>query len=161
LDKDGDGKLDAEELKGSPGLLAARGRIDGDGDGQITAEELQKRFEKYLVHKIGAIAFVGSVTNAGEPVSGAEVALEPEPFFEGVLSPASGLTDQAGFFRVQVPGLEVPGAQPGIYRVRVSKKDPNGQELIPARFNRESVVGVEVAADSEIANTGLEIDLSK
>jgi len=43
----------------------------------------------------------------------------------------------------------VPGANPGIYLVKISKM-VNGQETIPPKFNEQSVIGYEV--QSQLAN---------
>ena len=39
------------------------------------------------------------------------------------------------------------GVHLGFYRVEISKKGADGKELIPARYNTESELGIEVARD--------------
>jgi hypothetical protein len=36
------------------------------------------------------------------------------------------------------------GCHPGIYRVRITKNGSNGQEMLPARYNDQSRLGIEV-----------------
>jgi hypothetical protein len=47
--------------------------------------------------------------------------------------------------------------QPGVYRIEISKKGQSGKELVPARYNTASELGVEVANDT--LRGGLNVEL--
>ncbi|MCS7239556.1 MAG: hypothetical protein NZ899_15015 [Thermoguttaceae bacterium] len=161
FDRNGNGALESEEIIRCPGLVDAKDRIDTDGDGKLTLEELTKRFGQYVAEGIGVISFVGTVYFNNQPVEGARVTLEPEEFWHGGLRAAEGVTDSAGHFRVKTLGLDVDGAQPGIYRIRVSKTAVDGKEIIPTYYNTESHLGAEIAVDSKVALEGLEIRIAQ
>jgi hypothetical protein len=92
------------------------------------------------------------VTLDGQPLVGAEVVFEPEEFLGEEIKTAAGKTNQFGDAAPTIPPEERPdptlpgGAHFGLYRVRISKVT-NGRELIPARYNKESILGQEVSYD--------------
>ncbi|MDZ7618492.1 MAG: EF-hand domain-containing protein, partial [Patescibacteria group bacterium] len=47
-DKDGNGKLDAQELASSPALQLALPRMDTDGDGALSADEIAARVAQWF-----------------------------------------------------------------------------------------------------------------
>jgi len=160
LDADSNGTLTEPELEKSPGLRHALPRMDLNADKALTTEEIAGRIQEYLRQKIGAISFVGTVVLDGKPLAGAEVNFVPEEFLRLALQPCKVTTDASGQFRPQAPGLDVPGLPPGIYRIVISKKDVQGTELVPARYNTETTLGVEVAMDSPVVGQGLDLQLS-
>jgi hypothetical protein len=140
-DKNHDGFLDARELESCPALKAALKRLDTDHDGRLSRDEILARLQEFADSDVGLYVTTVKVEQDGKPVAGANVEFEPEPFLGGAIKPAQGMTDAGGrcFPRVQP---DVPGCQFGFYRVRISKKDSSGNELIPPRY--ESTLGAEV-----------------
>ena len=89
---------------------------------------------------------------------GASVTFEPEPFLGDEIQRAVAKTDMFGTGGPSIPKelrpdpTTPPGIQFGLYRVKVSKV-VGGKELIPRRYNEETILGQEAAPDvSEIAN---------
>jgi hypothetical protein len=73
--------------------------------------------------------------------------LEPEKFLGSGVKPASGVTDRDGSAALKAEGQDLPGVQFGFYRVRISKKDGQGRETLPARYNTQTTLGCEIAPD--------------
>lgn len=148
LDKDGDAKLNRDELSGSPGLLASVSIFDSDGDGQISRAELADGLQQWRDEKTGLVSLHCEVTWKGRPLQGATVRMIPEPFFEGAIAPASGETDAAGQAQMSCDSEHLPEAlkslravQPGIYRVEVT----HPQIDLPAKYNTNTQLGRSVS----------------
>jgi hypothetical protein len=45
--------------------------------------------------------------------------------------------------------VAVRGCHLGVYRVRISKKDAQGRETVPARYNTQTQLGIEVGPAME------------
>ena len=84
----------------------------------------------------------------------------PERFMGPAVKPARATTDPGGDFRLKTEGIKLIGAQPGIFRIAISKKDESGNETIPARYNTETTLGVELGYGSPASNRGLELELT-
>lgn len=151
-DANGDGVLSGEELDGAPGLKAAMKNLDADGDGQINAEDIADRIRAWEEQRVGLMSITAEVTMNGQPLSGATVTLEPEPFLGDAVKTAVGETGMAGTFRPRVPKEQrpspdsPPGIQAGFFRVKISKQQ-GGKEMIPAQYNSETTLGLQVAKD--------------
>lgn len=161
-DKNGDSLLEAEELKACPGLQSCAKWVDVDGDGKLSAEEIAARVRAYVEKRVGLMSFHITVSRGGKPLEGAEVVLDPEPFLGTVLRQARGASRPDGTVVFSVEGSDQPGVEPGMYRVRVSKKDGSGAESLPPRFNTETVLGVEansamLSDDEHRATRGLRL----
>jgi hypothetical protein len=148
-DRNGDGLLDAAELDRCPALKSCLKDLDKNGDGRLSADEIAERLQAYQQSQVGLQAFACQVTLDGRPLAGATITFVPEPFLGPALRPASGVSDSRGLARLQESGAELPGVPCGLFRVEVSKKDAGGRELVPARYNTQSVLGQEVAPDAE------------
>jgi hypothetical protein len=145
-DTNKDGALDARELEACPGLQSAMKRIDKNNDGRLTADEIADRITYH--QQEGTASGVGvEVTLDGRTLPGASVTLVPEKFQGPSFKPVSAVTDGIG-----TGALEADGSGEliplGFYRVVVSKKGAQGQELIPARYNTNTVLGQEIAPDA-------------
>ena len=157
-DEDDDGILSSKELEASPGLAYAAERADDDGDGGLSKSEIEAMVEAWREESVGLMTLRCNVTVGRRALAGATITLEPEPFLEGKIEPAFGLTDEFGDAYLTVPKEKrpvpdsPPGVQLGIYRVKISKKE-NGRETISAKYNSETTLGQEVAfGDPGVAN---------
>ena len=148
-DSNGDGKLDAKELEKSPALAALLRTVKSHEAGHadvLTAEDIAARVEAWK--KNGGVLFSSRmrVTLDGKPLEGAVVSLEPEPYLGPAYQPSSGTTNKSGYAYLSVTVEGYQGLYPGLYTVRVSKK-VEGKETLPACYNEQSTLGLEVAAD--------------
>jgi hypothetical protein len=151
LDKNTDGKLDAEELAASPGLAAGARYIDADQDKNLTREELATRFERYRALRVGLRSPSFRVTYRGRPVSGATLDFIPEAWLEGLVEPARGTTDAAGLVMPQAEGQSLPGMRIGYYRVKVTSP----QTKIPAKYAADdSPLGADVSLGDDASSYG-------
>ena len=154
LDTDGDGVIGGGELAAAAGLgmVAEQGVLDVDKDGRVSPEEIAARVEAWQAQEAGLIAVRCHVRLNGQPVPGATVTFEPMPFLGNELKVAEGVTNPFGRASVSIPKASrptsetPPGVQLGLYHVRISKLE-QGQELLPARYNTESILGQEVSYD--------------
>ena len=148
-DTDGDGKLDTTELERCPALLMALPLADTDGDGKLSADEIAARVEAWFAFGTIMMDAAPLVTLDGQPLEGAEVVFEPEEFLGEGFTECRGVTDASGRAAVSGAHAQYPGVYVGAYRVRISKV-VDGRETLPARYNTESELGVEVAEDHGI-----------
>ena len=134
-----------------------------DPQRQLSFEELRARLQLYIDARVAIHTFPILVTKGGQPLVGATVKLFPEEFLAAVIEPAEGVTDDAGhvFPSIAVdPELRARGTQgfrSGVYRVEVSKVDDDGKELIPARYNVDSDLGLEIKMEEHMET--IRIDL--
>jgi hypothetical protein len=156
-DANHDGSLDAAELSKWPGLRAAIPLIDANKNSKIDQEELTAHLANYQLSKIGLQSLTCIVTVAGKPLDGAVVEFHPEEFMQGILKSTRATTnnDGAGFVLPIEKGL--PGIQPGIYRVTISKKSGD-RELLPKRYNAETELGFVVSSASGGAPAQFKLD---
>ncbi len=162
-DKNGDGFIAGEELDLSPAIKSAMQRVDVNGDGQVSAEEVQGIIENWLNDVVVVMAVRCEVTLDDEPLDGATVTFDPEPFLGNVLPTATGVTAGGKAKMVvpqeqrQDPTLAHPNI--GMYLVRISKIE-GGQELIPARYNTNTTLGIEVARRAVWMPSSVKFDLT-
>jgi len=153
-DANKDGLLDAKELERCPSLKQALDSIDRNGDKRLSAEEIAARIQSYQDSQVGLMATGCHVSMDGKPLSGATVTYVPEKFMGSSIRPASGTSDEHGAVALVVAGERLPGVQPGLYRVEISKKDAGGQEMIPARYNQNTSLGIEVTPRKKSRGAG-------
>jgi len=147
-DGDGDGMIGGEELAKVPAFKSALKRIDTDGDGKVSAAEIEDRLAVWLNSKLALTRVVAVVRQNGRPLVDAEVTFVPESFLGSEVKSAKGTTDATGTAYVKISDHpDERGVHLGFYRVEVSKKKPDGTEAIPARYNANTEIGVEVAPD--------------
>jgi len=143
-DTNHDGYLDAKELERCPALKHSLESMDQNNDKRLSADEIAGRIKVYQESEV-ALKHVGcSVLLDNKPLEGATVTYVPEKFMGSSIKPASGVSDARGYVTLLVEGEKLPGVQPGLYRVQVSKKNASGQETIPARYNQDTILGAEV-----------------
>jgi hypothetical protein len=152
FDKNNDETLDETELKAAPGLQASMATLDGDKDGTVSAQEITDRINAWAATGIGLTTASPLVTLDGQPLAGAKVTFEPEPFLADYLKTATGETNDMGTVSVTIPKEQrepadaPPGLTLGFYRVRISK-EVGGKETIPAVYNTETTLGQQIAPD--------------
>ena len=165
FDTDKDGKLSGKELDKCPGLKAActppattcRPSIRR-GTGEITAEMITDRIRAWQASRLGRMSLRCMVTHNGRPLEGATVKFVPEPFLGPNMPTATGLTDQNGVAMLTIPTGEnggPPGVPPGFFRVEITKAGLK----IPAKYNKETIFGQEVAIDAPAIRSGIKFDL--
>jgi hypothetical protein len=155
-DANKDGALDAKELEACPGLQGALKRGDKNNDGRLSADEIAERltyFQQGMQMDVGVV-----VTLDGRPLSGATVTLVPEKLMGSTVKPASAVTDQDGGGTFMTEGDTGAPVAPGYYRVQVSK-NVNGKEVVPAKYNTQTVLGQEVVPDAEGRGTSATVRL--
>jgi hypothetical protein len=147
-DTDKNGGLDAKELEQCPALKAALKRIDKDNDGRVTSDELVQRLT-YFQREGPEMATTAEVTFDGEPLAGASITFVPEKFLGPTFKTARAVTNAAGAAQLKLEGTDSMAIPLGYYRVEVSKKNAQGKELLPARYNAKTILGEEVTPDSQ------------
>ena len=147
-DANGDGSIDGDELKKVPALKTSMARADKNRDGKITAEEIDERIAAWKKSGLAIMRVTAVVRQNGQPLGDAAVTFVPEEFLGDVVKPATGVTDATGSAVMQISSApDERGVQLGYYRIRISKKGANGQELIPSQYNAETESGVEVTPE--------------
>jgi hypothetical protein len=143
-DTNHDGYLDAKEVERCPALKYRFETMDVNGDHRLSAQEIAGWIQVYADSEIALKSILCSVQLDGRPLQGATVSYVPEKFMGSSIKPAAGVSDERGGVHLTLPGEKIPGVQPGFYRVQISKKNANGQEMIPARYNQDTTLGAEI-----------------
>jgi hypothetical protein len=146
-DTNQDGYLDEGELARCPALKNSLEIIDKDGDHRLSADEIADRIAAHQASRVGLAAVVCQVMLDNKPLADVTVSFIPENFMGPNIRAASGTTDANGLASLQVQGKRLPGAHLGFFRVEVSKKNAEGIETIPAKYNANTVLGQEIAPD--------------
>jgi beta-lactamase regulating signal transducer with metallopeptidase domain len=147
-DANRDGKISGPELDYNALVLkAALDTIDTNRDNAISADEIAARIKAWQDSKVGLIGSITcQVVRDGKPVEGAEVKFVPDNFLGENMKTAYGITGRDGIanMSIKVQGPDnVPGVMPGFYSVEITKPG----EDIPAKYNSQTIFGVEIAPD--------------
>lgn len=151
-DANRDGIIAGGELEASPSLKASLTRFDANQDGGISAAEIAERINAWKAMKTGLASVRCQVTLDGKPLSGAALDFVPEAFLGEHIKPARGTVNQFGDAAPTVSDADKPdpklpgGVHFGLFTVKVSKPS-GGKEVIPARYNVQSTLGLEVSYD--------------
>ena len=142
VDADDDGFLTATELKVTPGLLSALVDLDEDKDRKLSRDEIFNRFMLYVDSRVGLQGLSCTVTLNGQPLRDGQIKLVPEPFMAEYIEPAAGevINVDTGYAEIST-GPELPGVQPGIYRVEITSPSVD----ISPNYNEQTIYGIEVA----------------
>ena len=159
-DTDKNGALSRSELAASPPLQECFARSHRNEKDEISADELKSTLRRVFDPKTAVVSASCLVKRNGQPLSGANVKFVPLPEFKNSLPAATGQTDANGFARLAAPTEELPSQAPnvalmtpGFYLVEITH--PSVQ--IPEKYNRQTVLGKEVSADTVYG--GLAVDL--
>ena len=153
-DRDQNGLLNDAEFSNAFRALAAT--ADENDDAKLSVAEITQRLQEHVDDRVGLQDIGGIVTLNNRPLLDAVVTFTHDPAFEGVLTEARGTTDAVGFVQLSHADSELPGVKPGLYRIEVSKIE-QGRELVPARFNKQSQLGIEVGLN--VTQGGWKLDL--
>ncbi|HET6576642.1 MAG TPA: hypothetical protein VFG68_23795 [Fimbriiglobus sp.] len=145
-DANKDGALDAKELEACPGLLSALKRADKNKDGRLTADEIAERLAYFQQAGMQLDVNV-EVALDGRPLAGATVTLVPEKIMGSTTRSASAVTDQEGTGYLTTEGDTGDPVAPGYYRIKVSKT-VQGREVVPPKYNAQTVLGQEIVPDA-------------
>jgi hypothetical protein len=145
LDKDGNGQLSDAELKAAPGLAAAKDHYDSDHSGALSPEEIAAGIRRWSEGQVGAAAVAYMVQLDGRPLPGAQVKAVPEPFLGDALKPATGIDGYLAVAPEDRPANapKLPLIMPGLYRIEITHPAAS----IPAKYNSQTTLGLEVSAD--------------
>jgi len=149
-DSNTDGAIDETEAEASPGLVAAFASIDTDGDKQLTEQEIASRVNYYKSAPTIISQGEVKVFYKNKPVEGATVTMEPEPFLGEAFKICEGVTNYNGVASIKGHDAAFPGIYLGFYRVRISRVNDKGKELLPTKFNEESTLGYESTDDQNM-----------
>ncbi len=134
-DKNGDGTLDAKELKASPPLMELLQNLKAKSPGHpdsLTAADIAGRLGEWIKTPAILLPATPTIYLDGKPLEGATVTYEPEPFLGSSYHSHQGQTNVAGAAVLDAELKDFPnGIYVGLYRIRISKK-VNGKETIPA-----------------------------
>jgi hypothetical protein len=145
LDKDANGQLSEAELQAAPGLLSAKERYDADHSGALSQEEIAAGIRRWSEGKFGAAAVAYTVQLDGRPLPGAQVKAIPEAFLGDAIKPATGVEGYLAVAPEDRPpnAPKLPLILPGLYRIEITH--PTAK--IPAKYNSQTTLGLEVSAD--------------
>lgn len=151
-DANKDGGLDAEELAKCPGLLAAQDQIAKDANGRLTESTIAARLKAHQASEHVVKLFPCKVLLDEEPLADATITLLPEQFLGPTFKVAVGVTSREGDAVVsteEVKAKGFSGVYCGLYRVQITCPDAAGKDRLPAKYNTETTLGLEVAPDAE------------
>lgn len=137
-DKDGDGKLSADELKACPSMLYSLKSIDSNADGSIDANEIKARIQAWIDMKVALtcpiVKFQAKNGKLAKDVIGKNVTLTPDPMMGDLLKTTDPIAvDENGQCNPSTPGNQdgLGGMSYGFYNVKIdgAKYDNLGVEI--------------------------------
>jgi hypothetical protein len=147
-DTNHNGKIDGSELDKCPALKASMSRLDTNHDNAISAEEIAERIKFWRDSDSGRRTIRITILHNGAPLTDADVKIVPEKFLGPNAKTATGKTTAGGSLSAS-DGLEgkdyVAGFGPGFYRVEITKPG----EKIPAKYNTDTILGLNNSIDSD------------
>ena len=161
-DRDGSRTLDDGELAAVPGMAKYKQLYDTDQDKTVSAEEIEARFRTWKDQALGLRELLVVVTLDGKPLADATVRFIPEPYLGPNVKAATGETDHQGVASVSVSlddlperfrRLQVRAIMGGTYKVEVT----HPTRELPSKYNRETILGEEVALDTVRAMATVEL----
>jgi hypothetical protein len=152
-DKNGDGAIAKDEAVAVPSLKAEFDKYDANKDGKLDHSEIEARIASWTARGAKVVNITFFVKLDGRPLEGAKVVLEPEPFMGDVLAIGESGVSASGACGPTVPqellSKQVPvGMFSGLYRIKIT----HPQNQVPAKYNEQTELGVEVAPDYDFFN---------
>ncbi|RIK81814.1 MAG: hypothetical protein DCC67_07880 [Planctomycetota bacterium] len=152
-DKNGDAGISKDEAQVAPSLNAEFDKYDADKDGKLVADEIKARIDSWTAQGAKVVPISFYVKMDGRPLAGAKVVLEPEPFMGDVLASAESMVSASGACGPTVPkellSKEITvGMFCGLYRMNIT----HPEKSIPAKYNEQTELGLEVAPDYDFFN---------
>ncbi len=151
FDRDGDGKLSKAEWSTSGALLAIAERCDINKDGMLDIDEIRSGIENWQENAIGPRSLPFSVRLDNRPLEGAVVRLVPATFMGAGIPPAAAETSSGGGGQLAMAEADrprnapnMPLVQPGLYSVEIT----HPSKKIPAKYNTQTTLGIEVTSSS-------------
>jgi hypothetical protein len=153
-DANSSSSLSVDELTKTPSLIDFFDVLDGDGNKELSEEELEAGLARVFDGRTGVLGATCRVTRHGKPVSGATVYFVPEPFLDGVLPVAGGITAANGVADLSVREEDLPHNAPkqrglmraGLYFVEVTHPTIK----IPEKYNKATTLGKAVCPEVTI-----------
>jgi hypothetical protein len=181
-DANDDGKISGPELDKAASLKSNLANIDLDNDRAVTADEIADRIRQWQKTKIlqTRTPIHCTVYHNKQFLADAEVKLVPEKFLGDKLKIAKGKTNANGMAVLVMEDAkpdDPPGIGPGFYRVEITKKadeatakrnrqaatrkhqDTNPDEEIPAKYNTNTILGIDTTMDNPLIRKGVRFDL--
>lgn len=152
-DKNGDAGISKEEAAAFPSLATEFAKYDANSDGKIDAAEIEARIASWSARGPKVVPINFDVSLDGRPLEGAEVVLEPEAFMGDVLAKGVSKVGASGACGPTVPHemltKDIPfGMFCGLYRMKVT----HPEKKVPAKYNEQTQLGIEVAPDYDFFN---------
>ena len=156
FDSNSDGALDEPELEAAPSLAYSMTAIDTNENGKLETAEVLERFNTYVRLKIARKRFNMQIRRKGRPLANAKVDMVPAPFMEGIIAPAAGVTAPDGMVAMDAKlSARRASVNLGFYRIKVNSE----KHKIPAKFNEDTTLGIEVAPVADGMDTNIVFDL--
>lgn len=140
------GKISGADLDACPSIKSIADQLAGGGGRGITADMIAARISQWHDMPLARLTPYVLVKHNGTPLARAVVTLVPEKFLGPNMKPGTGTTDDSGNAMPSVPSEgsnDFGGMPPGFYRVEITKPGEN----IPAKYNTDTTLGVEVSID--------------
>jgi hypothetical protein len=158
-DSDGDGEISPTEANASPGLTEAFVRIDTDSNGRLAESEIESRIRAWRRGGLGITLQPFYVFLDGRPLKGGRVELIPDTFIARGLRGADGEISANGLCSPSLSETDLPpGVKAGIYHGFYTIKVTHPKAVVPASYDGESTLGIEVRPDYDFFNP-LKFDL--
>ena len=158
-DADGDAALSKEELAKCPGILAKISLYDQNGNGSVGQDEVAGRLADLFKHGTGGTMLQASVSYNGQPLRGATIVLEPEPYLGDEIQTAKGTTGGSGSASLGIPPEYVPehlqrikSVHYGTFKVRITHPTIS----LPAKYNTDTELGYETEIGNPYARFALQ-----
>jgi hypothetical protein len=160
-DANGDGKIAGVELDKAGSLKSSLAIGDTDNDKALTAEEIAYRIRSWQTTKNlwARTPLHCKVYHDKVLLANAEVKLVPEKFLGEKMKIIRGKTGNNGVAFLKEENSspdDPPGVGPGFYRAEITKE---GEE-IPAKYNTETILGLDTSMDNPLLLKGVRFDLS-
>jgi hypothetical protein len=140
-DTNKDGILDEQELDRVPSLKFFAKK---SGKSSLEKDDIAERIRLYQSGNVGYMSVPFRILLDDAPLAGAQVTLIPEEFLGSRFKQATGTTNENGVVTVQAIGGPDRAVPVGFYRIEIRKAQESGPEMIPERYNSQSILGIEI-----------------